>query len=247
MDEIAIYMNTIAALEDLCFRSQGAYMPGHPRDKWSMPQHDLYIEISSQQVRFAIWGLQLTAGAVRKADFWPIIGRFYWREQFAGRVDIANSDYPLDGVDFATGKQQADEVPSNTTANVSHSGIFTNTTTAVDLIDSAKLTIVPRYNGASMSARSVFGTAINVIVSGAEKGPDTYCLRLLLPEVDVVTEYDANGNPLLRYKYVIRAMGMLTTWMVGMERFGEIDVGVLRGGGLIGRVRVRKRGGVSVG
>lgn len=241
MDEVAIYMNAITALEDLCFRDQSAHMSGYPRDTWSLPQHDLYVEISSLQVRYAIWGLQLTAGAVRKAGFWPVIGRVFWRERFAGRVDIGNSDFPLDGVDRVRGKQGGGKVVWNMTAEVSSSGIFLNSTVAVDLLDAARLTIIPIYNGVFISARSVFGTAINVMVIGAERGLDTFCLRLLRPEVEVVTEYDARGDPLLKYKHLVRIMRMLTTWMVGMDRFGEIDVEIWRGGVLIGRARIKDR------
>ncbi len=241
MDEIAIYMNAVTALEDLCFRDQSAHLPGYPHNTWSLPQYDLYIEVSAQQVRYAIWGLQLTAGAVRKAGFWPIIGRVFWREDFAGRVDVANCDFPLDSVELVDRKQGRGDVRSNGTVGVGGSGIFLNSTVAVDLLDTARLTIVPRYDGAAISARSVFGTAINVMVLGAENGPNTYCLRLVRPEVEVVTEYDAGGNPLLKYKYLIRSMRMLTTWMVEMDRFGEIDVDVRRDGILIGRARIRSR------
>jgi len=240
MDEIAIYMNAITALEDLCFRDQSAPIPGYPIATWSLAQYGLYLEMSSLQVRYAIWGLQVTAGAVRKGEFWPIIGRSYWRGEFAGRVDIANKDDPLDNADLAETEQRAQKTTLNT-ATVRSSEVFLNSTTAIDLLDTMKLTIVPRYNGASISARSVFGTAINVMVIGAENGPNTYCLRLLRPEVEIITEYDAAGNPLLKYKSLIRAMGMLTTWMVGMDRFGEIDVEIRRGEILIGRARIKRR------
>ena len=101
--------------------------------------------------------------------------------------------------------------------------------------------IIPRYNGVPLSARAVFGTAINVMVIGAENGVDTYVIRLQRAEVEIMGEVDTGGEPLLSYKSVIRAMSMLMSWMVAMGRFGEVEVEVRRYTTLIGRVRIKKR------
>lgn len=79
------------------------------------------------------------------------------------------------------------------------------------------------------------------MVVGAEDGLDTYCLRLQRAGLDVVGQNDAVGEPLLKYKSLIRAMGMLMPWMVAMNRFGEINVEILRDAVLIGKVRIQKR------
>lgn len=117
------------------------------------------------------------------------------------------------------------------------------TSTVAEDFEGARLSIVPTYRGVPLSPRTVFGAVINVMVQGAEVGPDTYCVSLRRAEVEVIGAKDAAGEPLLRYKSLIRAMGMLTSWMVAMNRFGEIDVEIQRDRVLIGRMRIKKRTG----
>ena len=252
MHEVAIYMTTVTALEDLCFRDQSAAIPGYPHvpfrspATWSLPQYNVYVEISSQQVRYAIWGLQLAAGAVRKGGLWPVIGRYFWRGVFSGRLDLGNKKYPLpqmEGNNSVSAKQSnaSGEARTDSATMVTSPYKLLNTTTAVDLLDGARLTIVPTYKGVSLSPRAVFGTAIDIMVLGAESGPNTYCLGLQRVGVEVVGEKDAAGEPLLKYKSLIRAMSILMSWMVAMDRFGEIDVEIRRDQTLVGRVRIKKR------
>ena len=252
MSEIALYMTAVAALEDLCFRDQSATIPGYPDvpfqspSKWSLLQYNVYLEVSSEQVRYAIWGIQLTTGAIRKGGFWPVIGRCFWDEHFAGRVDFANKQYPLPPEESGIlGNEKQGNATNHSkvklTAPIKSSDIFLNSTAAVDTLDAARLTIVPTYRGDPLSPRAVFGTAINIMVLGAENGPETYCIRSQQAEVEIIGENDAMGEPLLKYKSVIRAMSMLTSWMVAMNRFGEIDVEIQRNAILIGRVRIKNR------
>ena len=252
MSEIAVYMTAVTALEDLCFRDQSAIVPGYPDvpfqspSKWSLPQYNVYLEVSSEQVRYAIWGIQLTTGAIRKGGFWPVIGRFFWDGQFAGRADIANQHYPLPPEESGIlGNEKQGNATNHSEvqlkAPIKSSDIFLNSTTAMYILDAARLTIVPTYRGDPLSPRAVFGTAINVMVQGAENGPETYCIRSQQAEVEIIGGNDASGEPLLKYKSVIRAMSMLTSWMVAMNRFGEIDVDIRRNAILIGRVRIKNR------
>lgn len=253
MNEIAIYMTAINALEDLCFRDQSATIPGYPPvpfhsvTTWSLQQYQVYCEISSQQVRYAIWGLQLITGGVRRGGFWPVVGRYYWRGRFAGRVDFANKAFPLppdDGTAPIKGQVSVNATgaaeTSSTTAVVL-SDTFPDSIVAKNILQAGRLRIFPRYNGVPLTARAVFGTAIDVMVLSAENGVDTYCIRLQRAEVEIVGEVNAAGEPLLRYKSVIRAMIMLMSWMVAMNRFGEVEVEIRRYTLLIGKVRIKKR------
>ena len=254
LNEIALYMTTVVSLEDLCFRDQSSTVPGDPGvpftspTTWSLPQYNVIIEISSQQVRYAIWGLQLITGNARKVGFWPTIGRFFWRGQFAGRVDIANKNNPLppseDSLESDVKHGNVTEVAvTRPTRTAASSDILSNSTAAFEFVDGARLTIVPTYNGLQLSPRAVFGAAINAMVFGAENGPDTYCTHLQRSEVEIIGLTDARGEPLLKYKSVIRAMGMLTSWMVAIDRFGEIDVQIRRDATLVGTARIKKRAG----
>ena len=253
MSEIAIYMTAVTVLEDLCFRDQSAPIPGDPRipfrspATWSLPQYHVYLEISSQQVRYAIWGLQLTAGDIRKGGFWPVIARYFWRDQFVGRLDFANQGYPLPPLDQDIIAEGKPDITTNNgvsqSAATDGSGISLNATAAVDFVDGARLTIIPTYRGVPLSPRAVFGAAINAMVLGAEDGPETYCSALSRAEIEIIGKENAAGDPLLKYKSVIRAMSMLMSWMVVMNRFGEIDVQIQRNTVLIGTARIKKRGG----
>ncbi|KAL8793870.1 MAG: hypothetical protein Q9195_003596 [Heterodermia aff. obscurata] len=246
MNEIAIYMTAVTALDDLCFRDQSTPVPDYPHIpfdqspvKWSLPQYEVYLEISSQQVRYAIWGLQYAAGALRPAGLWPVIGRFFWSGQFAGRLDFANKAYPLPPEEANHGitSDKSAGVEKESTAAADQTGIFSNASMVVGLFEGARLSIVPVYRAASLSARAVFGKAIDIMVLGAEHGPNTYCLRLQRGGVDVIGEMSAAGEPLLKYKSLIRAMSMLMPWMVTVGRFAAVDVQIRRDEVLIGRVR----------
>ena len=252
LDEVGVYLTSITALEDLCFRPQSALLPDYPHipfqshAKWSLPQYDVYLEISSQEVRYAIWGVQYAAGALRKAGLWPLIGRFFWRGEFAGRLDFASKRFPLppEGIEHylaGTDRRGNVEVKGESAAAAVKTGVSFNSTMAVSQYEGARLSITPIYRGVALSARAVFGSAINIMVLGAEHGPDTYCLRLQRAGVDVIGERSAAGEPLLKYKSVIRAMGMLMPWMVTIGRFGEVDVQIRRDEVLIGRVRIERR------
>ena len=252
MKEIEVYMTAIRALEDLCFRDQSGPVPGYPPvpfrslSKWSLPEYSIYLEASSQQVRYAIWGIQLTAGGIRKGGFWPVIGRFFWAERFAGRVDFANKAHPLPPDDDVQLKSKEENksirnLKAEPTRSIRSSNDPRNTLVPVNVSDTGRLTIDPTFNGVPLSPRAVFGAAINVMVSGAEYGPDTYCLRLQSAEVDVIGKRDAAGDELMKYKHLIRAMSILTSWMARIDRFGEIDVRILRDGVTIGTVRIKKR------
>ena len=252
MNELAIYMTTVTALEDLCFRDQSATVPGYPHVPfrspaiWSLPQYDMYLEISSQQVRYAIWGLQLTAGDVRKGGLWPVIARYFWRGEFTGRLDFANKKYPLPPEDESRPRSEQHSnsnlgAKASPSAMMSPPGNYSNTTAITTYLEGARLTLRPMYRGVPLSPRAVFGTAIDIMVLGAEIGPDTYCQRLERTGVEAIGEENAAGEPLLKYKSLIRAMGMLMPWMVAMDRFGEIDVEIRRDAVMIGRVKIRKR------
>ena len=252
MDEVAAYVIVVTALEDLCFRDQSATIPGYPHvpfrspATWSLPQYNVVLEISSQQVRYALWGLQLATGNLRKGGFWPVIARYFSRGIFAGRIDFANKDHPLPPMDESSlvggnWSNASDETGRNSTVLIKPTDRFINTTTAIDIGAGARLTINPVYRGVSLSSRTVFGAAIDVMVLGAEYGPDTYCLMLQRAGVQIVGLKDADGEPLLKYKSLIRAMSILMTWMVAMNRFGEVDVDILRDSTLIGRLRIQER------
>ena len=252
LDEIGIYMTAMTALEDLCFRAQSAPLPDYPLIpfqspvKWSLPQYDVYLEVSSHQVRYAIWGVQYAAGALRKAGLWPCIGRFFWRGEFAGRLDFGSKRFPLPPDKMEYHLAGADrggnvEVKGKPAAAATNTGISPNTTMVVGLYEGARLSILPIYRGVVLSARAVFGSVIDIMVLAAEHGPDTYCLRLQRAGIEVIGEESAAGEPLLKYKSIVRAMSMLMPWMVAVNRFGEIDVQIRRDEVLIGRVRIERR------
>ena len=178
-----------------------------------------------------------------KAGLWPVIARFFWRGDFAGRLDFTNKKFPFPPMDAvgpvvgAANNNQSD----NTTTLIQRSDTTLNTDLTAGLVDGARLSIIPTYNGVPLSPRSVFGTAIDVMVLGADFGPNVYCDGDQRPGLQITGARGANGEPLLKYKSLIRAMSVLMSWMVSMNRFGEIDVDVLRNDVVVGNVKIRKR------
>ncbi|KAL6718192.1 hypothetical protein ACLMJK_004280 [Lecanora helva] len=256
LNEIATYMTAVTALEDLCFRDQSSTVPGYPNvpfaspATWYLPQYNVLIEVTSLQVRYAIWSIQVAAGNARRVNFWPMIGRFFWRGEFAGRVDFTNKGRPLPptGDNVMIGGEQPSATSSlkgSPSAAASRSRLLLNSTAAVDVFEGARLTIVPTYNGVPLGSRDVFGAAINAMVLGAEYGLETYCLHLQRGYVEIIGKNDAAGEPMLKYKSVIRAMAMLASWMARMNRFGEIDAQIRRDDVVIGTARIKKRGRAS--
>ena len=162
-------------------------------------------------------------------------------------MDFANKAFPLppdDSSGAITGKTPVNAtraVERNSTAAIVSSNAVPDAIVDKDMLRAGRLRIVPRYNGVPLSARAVFGTAIDVMVIGAENGVDTYVIRLQRAEVEILGEVDADGEPLLTYKSVMRAMSMLMSWMVMMDRFGEVEVEIRRDTLLIGKVRIKKR------
>lgn len=246
MNEIAVYMTTITAVEYLCFQSPTRPVPGdppiplRPQARWSLAQYDIYLEISSQQVVYAIWGLQIAAGDMRKGGFWPVIGRYSWQEEFVGRLDFGNRRYPLPGDEGYNNGARQSNASFNAETN-SSAALSSDSTVVSEPFDGARLTIVPTYRGERLSPRELFGTAIDIMVLSADYGLETYCLRLQRYGLVIIGAEDTRRQPLLKYKYLIRAMGMLLPWMVANGRLGEIDVKILRDGVVAGNVRIEKR------
>ena len=163
-----------------------------------------------------------------------------------GRLDFASKRFPLPPEEMerhlARPEQSGSlEVKGEPASAAATTKISSNTTMVVSLFEGARLSIVPIYRGVALSARAVFGSAIDIMVLGAENGPDTYCLRLQRAGLEVIGERSAAGEPLLKYKSVVRAMSMLMPWMVAVGRFGEVDVQIRRDEVLIGRVRIERR------
>ena len=249
LDEIALYMTAVTALEDLCFRDQSEPIPGNPDvpfrspSSWSLPQYDIYLEISSYRVSYGIWALQLTTGDVAKAGLWPVIARCFAWGEFAGRLDFGNRKFPLPPMDaIVPVVGNSSNVSTNAAGLTGWSDRNLNSSLATGLVDGARLTIKPTFNGVPLSPRAMFGTAIDVMVLGAESGPNVYCDGYQRSGLEIVGAKDAAGQPLLKYKSLIRAMSILMGWVVSVNRFGELDVDIMRNSILIGTVKVRKRG-----
>ena len=225
MNDIAVYMNAVAAIEELCFMDQDEDLRDEPPRAWSLPKYDLSFDIWTREVRFAVWALPLTVGASRHVGYWPISDIIRLRGAYEGRVNIQYRR--LSNSSTITGN------PGDQSLNSSAANVPTKTNELDVALAAGQLRVIPRYNGAPMSTHDVFTRALNAMVQGAENGPNAPCNGI--PGVrgfDITPERDEQGQSLLKYRQVIKAMRILTRWMVAMERFGEIDF-VLEGNGVI--------------
>lgn len=142
MNDIAVFMNAVTAMEDLCFMDQGADLRNHPPRTWSLPQYDLSIDVWTRQVRYAVWALQIIVTVSSRVGYWPVIGRLLlhdipegrWNFQYRGDLSLNSS---------------ATNIP--------------NTTTDPELsLTAGQLRVIPRYNGAPMSTYDVVSRILAV-------------------------------------------------------------------------------------
>lgn len=103
-----------------------------------------------------------------------------------------------------------------------------------------QLQVVPTYHGLPMTAKEIFTIALSTMVLGAEERPASACGGIQGNAFDMIPIFDSHGGSLLKYHSLIRAMRVLTRWMAARNRFGEIDIELLRDGVVIGVGRLKK-------
>ena len=238
MNVIALYMNAIVAMEELCLKRN----TGITEHAWSMPQYDLAMDMTSRtdpRYRFPQWGLLTTITAAASRDFTPLLARFTWEGERIGVMQVAfREDLERFGGAFPG---NSSFMVSDVAANV------TDATSETPLQTMYRLEIRPTYNGRPMTSRQVFDRALRVMVSGSERGIHAVVDGYEDPGIEVTSRRDpATGELLLQWRYVIKAMRILTKWMVAMDRFGEIYVEILRDDDTVGEVRLKQGVGASV-
>ena len=234
MDEVAIYMNAVIAMEELCFMDQEADFRDPPTHWWSLPQYHilLYMENVSE-VRFAVWGLFLTVLASRQLAFWPM------------HAVIRIFDRPTDGLIVFNHRlldnSTVIEIPGNLSFTGSAANPPDNTTDlGISLEAHHQTRVIPTYRGAKMSSFEVFRWALEAMVVAAEQGPNVRCNGLRVDSGIIIrSEYDGRGQSLLWYRHVIKAMKILTRWMVDNDRFAEMDFELQRDGVTIAQGRIQ--------
>ena len=115
-----------------------------------------------------------------------------------------------------------------------------NSNSEITTLHSPQLQVVPTYNGLPMTSNYVFAIALAVMVLGAEKGPQQACTGIRDDSFDMIPIFDMQRQSLLKYHSLIKAMRVLTRWMVANNRFGEVDVELWRDGVVIGIGRLKK-------
>ena len=232
MNDIAIFMNAVTAMEDLCFMDQGADLRNQPPRTWSLPRYDLSIDVWTAQARYAVWALQITVTVSNRIGFWPIIGRFLlhdipegrWNFQYRGMSKSSEVD----------GKQG--DLSLNSSA-----AKFSDTTTDLEAsLSAGQLRVIPTFNGTPMSTYDVVSRVLAVMGVGADSGPEELCSSIsIVNGFNIAPELDDRGQSLLKYRQLIKAMRILWRWMVGRERFGEIDFELQRHGSKIAQGRIQ--------
>lgn len=232
MNNIAVFMNAVTAMEDLCFMDQGADLHGqHPR-AWSLPQYDLSIDVWTGQARYAVWALQIMVNVSHHVGYWPVVGRFLLHEVPEGRW---NFQYRRIFKSSTMDRKKGDRSMSSSAAN------SPNTTTDLDAsLGAGQLRVIPRYNGAPMSTYDVVSRVLAVMGVGADSGPEAPCSGIsIVNGFNITPELDNLGQSQLKYRQLIKAMRILWRWMVEGERFGEVDFELQRHGAKIAQGRIQ--------
>ena len=248
-------------MEDLAFMDQSAELPSTPMSSWSLSQYDVSVDIVSTSVKWAVYGLQMTERMISSAPvaFQPCIGKFFWQRQYEGRVRFQRRDTIPTAFLRARGTGMENSSDWNGSVNRSlaeGAGGAEALLWTADPDDSTilshgsiggilppntpQLRVAPTYNGLPMTAKDIFTIALSAMVLGAEQGPKTACARITGDALDMIPIFDSHGQSLLKYHSLIRAMRLLTRWMAAMNRFGEIDIELIRDEVTIGLGRLKK-------
>ena len=115
-----------------------------------------------------------------------------------------------------------------------------NSNSKMITLHSPQLQVVPTYNGLPMTSNYIFTIALAIMVLGTEKGPQQACTGIRDGSFDMIPILDTRGQSLLKFHSLIKAMRVLTRWMVAKNRFGEVDVELWRDGVVIGIGRLKK-------
>ena len=232
MNDIALFMNAITAMEDLCFINQRADLRSHPPRAWSLPQYDLSIDIWTAEARYAVWALQLTVVVSHNVGYWPTIGKIMLHGVPEGQW---NFQYRQESKSSTVIGDVGDLSLTSSAAN------FPNTTTDLKVsLTAGQLRVIPSYNGASMSTYDVFSKLLAIMGVGADNGPEELCSSFSgVRGFGITPEFDDGGQSRLKYRQLIKAMRILWRWMVGQERFGEVDFELQRDGVKIAQGRIQ--------
>ena len=232
MNDIAVFMNAVIAMEDLCFIDQGADLRSRPPRAWSLPQYDLSIDIWTAEARYAVWALQLTVAVSHSVGYWPVIGKIFLHGVPEGRW---NFQYRRESKRSTIIGNVGDLSLNSSAAN------SPNTTTDLEVsLTAGQLRVIPRYNGASMTTYHVFSKVLAVMGVGADTGPEEPCNSLSgVGGFAITPEVDDQGQSRLKYRQLIKAMRILSRWMVAQERFGEIDFELQKDGVKIAQGRIQ--------
>lgn len=235
MKQIDVYMTIIAALDDLCFRDQDSYLSLSTSNRWSSPHYNLYVDAIGK-VRQVIWAMQMTTAAMTQRGFWPILGWMEWNQVAAGRIRVDRNRVLMDNgtVDHAFA---ADSNTTTTDTATNSSTISSPLNLGVDL------RFIATYRGVLMDTRDVFGTAIGLMVLGAERGPDSLCPELHSPDFDLWPTIDAQGESVLKMGSLVKVVPSLMGFMVSGDRFAEMDIQLLNDGVTVAQAKLKKAGG----
>ena len=232
-----------------------------PLSSWSLSRYDVSVDIVSTSVKWAIYGLQMTERMISSdpMEFQPCIGKFFWQRHYEGRIRFLREDtVPTSSLrrrragmednlslNGSFNRSLAEEAGGAEdlllTADPDDSTVLSNGSMVdMSLLTTPQLRVAPTYNGLPMTAHDIFTLAISVMVLGAEQGPKNACPRIRGDAFDMIPIFDSHGQSLLKYHSLIRAMRLLTRWMVAMHRFGEIDIELIRDDVTIGLGRLKR-------
>ncbi|CAD6594047.1 MAG: hypothetical protein ASARMPREDX12_007994 [Alectoria sarmentosa] len=115
-----------------------------------------------------------------------------------------------------------------------------NSNNKIITLHSPQLQVVPTYNGLPMTSNYILAIALTIMALGAEKGPQQACNGIRDGSFDMIPILDTQGQSLLKFHSLIKAMRVLTRLMVAKNKFGEVDVELWRDGVVIGIGRLKK-------
>lgn len=206
LDEIGVYMNVVAVLEDLCLVFHGA---SSVIEHWSIPRYDLLLDLTCylQPYRFGAWTVLRAVELAAMTEFKTMSRDAYWQGHMEGNIKFIYVNPRSAGV----GRQVAENM-TLTTDDPTPSSLQ-------GFQARHELELVPSYNGVTMTKRAVLMPIIEIMVSADEEGPHTFCHVFSRPSFVLTPLRDAHNLPLLRWGQLTKMMRVLAKWVVWNRRY----------------------------
>jgi len=224
-----MYLNAIKVMSILAVQDQRKTWEAF---YWTLPEYNVCIFLipsaasgtpSGLQTRFAVWCLDYVMNSISiSRRYNPLIAELCWQDVKVGEVSIERTPQPTSSI-------AATSLPQRNVRFGNSSSLLNATKDLNSLSDLGESFVVFFYNGVTLNSVGTFLSVLAVMKTSANEGADSRCPGLTVDGPETVSfqirsEKDQYGNPLLRYRHVIRLVRKVAFKMVSNHKFAEMFI-----------------------